>query len=221
GTPFSQRFRTYDLYRGSFQVGYALDAGPVVFVRGIADTRRYRFSAPPIDRDSNTIEVLAGLSSDITPLLRGRIAVGYISADFKQPNIPNRGAPSFDIDLDYLATELTTVHLSGRRYFQNVSLADSPGVLSTEAVIGADHELLRNLIVSGEILYRQTDFIASTSNGSALGAEGRGQFFVNRRLRLNGAIGYSYNRRSGFAADGQVLNNSGQAQATIGLSFAL
>ncbi|MDD1453161.1 outer membrane beta-barrel protein [Sphingomonas sp. H160509] len=221
GTPISQRFRTYDLYRGSLQVGYALDAGPVVFVRGIADTRRYRFSAPPIDRDSSTIEVLAGLSSDITPLLRGRIAVGYISADFKQPNIASRSAPSFDVDLDYLATELTTVHLSGRRYFQNVSLADSPGVLSTEAVIGADHELLRNLIISGEVVYRQTDFIASASDGSALGSEARAQLFINRRLRLNGAIGYFYNRRDAVAVDGQVFKNTGQIQATVGLSFAL
>lgn len=192
-----------------------------MFVRGIADTRRYRFPAPPIDRDSNTIEVLAGLSSDITPLLRGRIAVGYISANFKQPNIPSRSAPSFDVDLDYLATELTTVHFSGRRYFQNVSLAVSPGVLSTEAVIGADHELLRNLIVSGEVVYRQTDFIANASDGSALGAEAKGQFFINRRLRLNGAIGYFYSRRDAVAVDGQVFNNAGQIQATIGLSFAL
>lgn len=220
GTPISQQFRSYDLYRGSLQLGYALDAGPVVFIQGIADARRYRFPALPIDRDSNTTEILVGLSSDITPLLRGRIGIGYIHADFKQATIANRGALSFDVDLDYLATELTTVHLSGRRYFQNVSVAVSPGVLNTEATLGVDHELLRNLILSGEILYRQTDFIASASSGSALGAEGRGQLFINRRLRANAALGYFYSHRSNII-DSEISRNTGQVQATVGLSFAL
>jgi hypothetical protein len=220
GTPIAQQFRSYDLYRGSLQLGYALDTGPVVFIQGIADARRYRFPAPPIDRDSNTTEILIGLSSDITPLLRGRIGIGYIHADFKQATIASRGAPSFDVDLDYLATELTTVHLSGRRYFQNVSLAVSPGVLNTEATLGVDHELLRNLILSGEILYRQTDFIASGGKGSALGAEGKSQLYINRRLRANAGLGYFYSRRSNIIAS-EIPRNVGQVQATIGLSFAM
>ncbi|RYZ41645.1 MAG: hypothetical protein EOP49_28790, partial [Sphingobacteriales bacterium] len=55
--------------------------------------RRFRLPRGPILRDADGIEVLGGVSSEITPLLRGRLGLGYIYADFKDPNIESRGAP--------------------------------------------------------------------------------------------------------------------------------
>lgn len=222
GRPFSQRFRSYNLYRGSAQLGYASGAGPVLFVQGIGELRRYDFPAPPIDRDSDSIEILVGMSSDITPLLRGRAAIGYLHANFRDPTIAGRGAVSFDVDLDYLATELTTVHLSGRRYFQNVSLAASPAVLNTDATLSAEHELLRNLILSGGVLYRRSSFTRTGGKGRAFGGEAGARLYVNRRLRIDGEVAAYNSRRIGNVGTGNVAaGNFNEIRASLGVSYGL
>ncbi|PAX06348.1 outer membrane beta-barrel protein [Sphingomonas lenta] len=218
GSPLSQRFRSYDLYRGSVQLGYASGAGPVLYVQGIVDLRRYNVPAPPIDRDSDGYEVLAGITSDITPLLRGRLAVGYVHADFKDPTVESRGAFGFDVDLDYLVTELTTVRLSARRYLQNIALAASPGGLNTDAALGADHELLRNLIVSGNLLYGRTSVIRTGGQGTRLGAEARARLFINRRLRVDGDVAYFRGSGSGVVDRGGGFN---EVRGSAGISFVL
>lgn len=209
GNVFSQQFRDYKLYRGRVGIGYASGAGPVLFASATGDLRRYRILSGPIIRGSNGGEFLVGVSSDITPLIRGRLGFGYIFADFADRTIGTRGAAAFDANIDYLATELTTVHFVARRFFQNVALVNAPAGLTTEYSVGADHELLRNLIVSGSASYRTTDYVRLNTQSSGYGVDGGARLFINRRLRADASIGYRKrnNRQTLFGDYSEVVAN--------------
>jgi hypothetical protein len=217
GAPFDQQFRDLTLYQVRTEAGYALAAGPEIFVSATGEARRYRVVAPPIIRDSNSIEVLAGLRSDITPLLRGQFSLGYLYANFKDPTIPSRGALGVNIGLDYLVTPLTTLRAGVLRNLRNVASANSPAALVTEGRIGVDHELLRNLILSASAGYQYADYIIAVGSVRRITADGGAQWLINRRMRLD--FDLNYQRRTGA---GQAANQQfGQVRGSVGFAYQL
>ncbi|MGJ3628255.1 outer membrane beta-barrel protein [Sphingomonas sp. MMS24-JH45] len=91
GAPLPQQFRNFTLYSGSGEVGYALRGGAVAAYRRRSRRDGSRFRRHRSTSSSNVVEVLAGLNSEITPLLRGRIGIGYLHADFADPSVRSRG----------------------------------------------------------------------------------------------------------------------------------
>jgi len=195
GRPSNQQFRDTTRYEGRLEVGYGSGAGPQIFASFAADFRRFRLESTP-DRDSDGIEILAGVRGDITPLIRGRVGVGYIRANFKDPTVDSRQGIGIDAQIDYLVTELTTLRLSARRSFKNVSSVTTPAAFTTEFVVGADHELLRNLILSARAAYeyaKYTDFQRRVRNyRTSIGA----YYFVNRRMAIEANASYGQARAS-------------------------
>ena len=195
--PISQQFRDFTLYQGNFEVGYDSGAGPIAFASVQADVRRYRIDGVPIVRDSEGIEILGGLRGDITPLLRGRVGVGYLHYNFKDPTIKTRSGLAVDARLDYLASELTTLSLRARRNLKNVSSVTAPGALAIEVGVGVDHELLRNLIVSASANYEVANYAASPLRVKTYGANTGAQYLLNRHFRLDANLGYNKRDESG------------------------
>ena len=219
GEPVDQQYRDYSLYRGSAELGYRTGAGPIFFLSATGDIRRFRLPRGPILRDADGIEVLGGVSSEITPLLRGRLGLGYIYADFKDPNIESRGALGFQADLDYLVTELTTVKFSAQRYFQNVAAAVSPAALATEFDIGVDHELLRNVILSTSLSYRQSKFVILDTTSKGYGIEGGVRWLVSKHLRADASASYRNRKGNGEILGIPAARTFNQLQATFGFTI--
>ena len=219
GEFLSQQYRDSTNYTFGGEVDWRPGAGPALFVNLIEDIRRYRVPFF-FDRDTNSTEILGGVSSEITPLLRGRIGAGYLRVDFKDPAVRSRGAVTFDADLDYLVTELTTVKLTARRYLQNVASPRAPAGFGTEATLGVDHELLRNLILSTAISYRKTSYLEIDTNSSSFGISGNALWLIGPKLRANLSAEY-VNRRGRIDGLGTVLNGGSFSQLTtsVGLTF--
>lgn len=217
GLPLNQQFRDATLYQVRTDAGYALAAGPEIFISATGEARRYRVVAPPIIRDSDSIEVLAGLRSDITPLLRGQFSLGYLHASFKDRTIASRGALGVNVGLDYLVTPLTTVRTIVRRSLRNVASAIAPAALVTEGRIGIDHELLRNLILSASAGYQYADYINTVGSVRRITADGGAQWLINRRMRVDFDV--SYQRRTGA---GQAANQQfDQVRGSVSLAYRL
>jgi len=189
GVVQSLRDRDYDSYDAGGQVGYRVSAGAVAFVSASNELRRYLVDATP-RRDSDALEVLAGIESEITPLLFGRVAVGFLRTRFSDPSVASRDSFAIDTRLDYLLTELTTIHLTARRTLRDAALLTAPATLVTNARLSADHELLRNVIVSPQVFYENADYIGTTQSADLFGGGVDGQWLINRRLRANASIIY-------------------------------
>jgi hypothetical protein len=183
------RDRDYNSYVAGGQVGYRFGAGAVAFVSASNEWRRYSIDATP-RRDSDALEVLAGVESEITPLLFGRVAVGFLRTTFSDPSVASRNSFAIDTQLDYLVTELTTVHLTARRTLRDAALLTAPATLVTNVRLSADHELLRNLIVTPQVSYESADYVGTEQSAELFGGGVDARWLINRRLRANVSLNY-------------------------------
>jgi len=199
GVVQSLRDRDYDSYTAGAQAGYRFSGGAVAFVSASQEWRRHPFDASP-RRDSDVLELLAGLESEITPLLFGRVALGYLRTNFSDPAVSSRNGFAIDTRLDYLLTELTTVHLTARRTMRDAALLVAPATLVTNVRLSADHELLRNVIVSPQVLYESADYVGTGQSANLFGGGVDARWLINRRLRANVSVHYRSRSTENFSA---------------------
>jgi hypothetical protein len=216
GISRSLRDRDFESYNAGAQVGYNFPAGARAFVSASHEWRRYRIGSDP-GRDGNVLELLAGLESEITPLLLGRVAIGYLTSDFTDPNVSRRSGLAIDTRIEFLITELTTLNLRARRTMRSVALSTSPGALVTELRAGADHELLRNVVLSTGLLYETADYLESSQRANVYGGDLSARWLINRRYRAR--LSFDYRSR-----DSDNFGNGSNYKAfvaTIGVTASL
>lgn len=214
GEPFDLSVRNMDDYRVGGQLGYRLGAMTNVFVAGAHTWRQF----PNLDdRDTRIIEVLGGVDGNVTPLIRGRLGLGYISANFNSPAIEDRSGLAVDVRLDFLVTDLTTVRLTARRDFRNVATVNSSAAFVSSVRANVDHELFRNVIISPGVSYEEADYVDDERKASLISPELGGRWLINRRLRANGLIRYRNRDVTGFESS----RNFSDISLTAGLTFQL
>ncbi|WP_347302935.1 outer membrane beta-barrel protein [Croceibacterium sp. TMG7-5b_MA50] len=216
GVEQSLRDRDYESYTAGAQIGYNTPSGARIFVSGTHEWRRHAVPSIP-GRDVDTLELLAGVESEITPLLLGRLSAGYIQASFSDPSVDNRGALAIDTRLDYLITQLTTINLRARRTVRQLALVNSPGALATQFRLGADHELLRNLILSAGAFYEKADYFERDNDARVLGAEFATRWLINRRFQATASANYRTRDSDAFGPGA----NYDSLIATVGLTASL
>lgn len=217
GAVIDQGRRDNERYEATVELGYQPDMPRTVFFSATRSWREYRIETNP-SRDSREWEFLVGVKGEITPLLRGRFAVGYLAIDFDNPLFASKHAPSFDAQVEYLVTELTTINARARRYTRSVSSPTAPEVLATTLSVGADHEFLRNLILSATVLYQNADYFDSSAHDNLVGGELEARWLINRRWRANVHFG-SLHRVAHGPLDGEDRYNA--ATLSAGLTFQL
>lgn len=184
GLPIDNSYRDYALTEFLLGGGYEVSAGREVFASLNFSQRRYDDAASAAFRDSDGYELLVGLASEITPLIRGRIGLGYIEQDFKDPTVEDVDGIAVDIDVSYLATELLTLKVNARRYLENIALPSSTGSMTTSIGVGADFEYRRNVILSGGVEYADGDYVNSPGGAEVLSAYATARYFVNRHYMV-------------------------------------
>ena len=139
------------------------------------------------------MRTLAGVSLDLTALLRGSAGVGYIDRSFTAPIYQNISGFSFDAKIEYFPSPLTTVTFNAFRDIQDSTFGGS-GFFNTGAALRFDHELLRNLLLNYGISYAENDFIGVQGKARVSQVSGGAAYLANRLL--TGRLDLSYARRS-------------------------
>lgn len=151
-------------------------------------------------RDSFTWEVLGGLTYDFDGVWQGRIAVGWRERSYRDPNLKSLSGPAVEGQLTWAPTLLTTVRLNVSRTIEESIRQDTVSYFRTQGGIGVDHELLRNVILSGDARadYREYQNPNETALDALFSLSAR--YLLNRNMSLVGT--YTYARRlqatSGF-----------------------
>lgn len=201
GSNRSQQYRNNNQYEIGGQVGYQISPGRVAFVSIDREWRRFPSPSPTFRRDFDQTELLVGLESEITPLIRGRAAIGYLWANFKDPLIDTRGGLAVDIEATYLYSELTTINLQARRFVRNVASPRSPSALDTTVRLGADHEYLRNVIISPYVFYENADYIGIDANVRQFGVGLDARWLINRSFRAGLSTAFRNRDGNGFVVN--------------------
>lgn len=138
---------------------------------------------PPLSSDGQTY--LAGVALHLTDLIEGRVTVGQFNRDYDGPPKTSLNGFAVASNVDWYVTQLTTVHFNANRNAQeDGATADAPYVESTYGV-SADHELLRNVILSAGVQAGTRDYQVIDRNDQFTSVELGADYMLNRRVGLS------------------------------------
>jgi hypothetical protein len=199
GGTISQDYRDLKTTAESGRIDYAVSPSFALFVAGEANQRRYDLSSL---NDSDGYFLAVGTSFEIGALARGDIQLGTISQDYKNLTSGKLTSGYAHAKVEWFPTQITTVTgLLDRGYYENpTSGATSSGVLTTNAGVTVDHELLRNLLVTGNYTHISYDFRNGdrTDTSDTLSASGR--YSISRRVALVARLSHQKYDSSGLNA---------------------
>ena len=198
-----QDFRDRTETAVSGRADYAVSPATALFVEVVGNNRNYRLDKPAVSltRDSKGVNVYGGANFELSALLRGEIGMGYMKQNYKDPtqkDVSGFGARAL---VEWFPADLTTVTLSGSRSIKDSAALKVTSYISNSISLRLDHELLRNLILGGNIGSTTDDYQGSTRQDKVMTAGVRGTYLINRNVGLT--AGYAYEKRttSGLAAD--------------------
>jgi hypothetical protein len=124
------------------------------------------------DRDSDGYKVIGGVRSDITGTLFGDIYAGVMSQNYKSAAYKDYDGATYGVNGYWNLSGLTTLTGNVAREVQETIAAGASNFVQTRARLNLDHELQRNIILSGLLGYATNDYsgIAREDDIWSLGA---------------------------------------------------
>lgn len=171
--------------------------GLIVSARYSDDRYSFRPGAPgfvpglDINRNSSGVSVQGGVTLELSRLLIGTIQVGYLDRRYVDPRLRNFSGLSFNGNLLWNVTTLTTLRFRASRSIEDTSSAQVAGNVRSDFRFYVDHELYRYLILSGDVGYGNF-----RPNGVGFGGDeytaGTGlRYLIDRRFSIGAGVRYS------------------------------
>jgi hypothetical protein len=161
-----------------------------------------------VSANSTTPRIDFGLQIAPRHLIYGNVYAGYLVQNYNQSSTGSFSFPDYGGELVWTVTTLTTLTFDGLRTFYTGTPANGTtsgvgpagnGYLASTVGARADHELLRNLLLSVNATYETDNFQGITRTDNVVTAGTGFTYFVNRYLFLGGSFSY-YRRSSTFAS---------------------
>lgn len=202
--PIDQTFRDRNVRGVSLRGAYQYSAATSLFMTGGRTRIRYRAVVPgDPDRASNGWSVLGGVRFEVSRLLSGEVAIGYIRQSFRDARYSSFSGLNYDADIRYAPTALTTFRLTASRRLTDSALRQVGGVLTSRVAVSAEHELLRNLILAANVGYDRYDY-------RGIGQDNR---------RVDAGLGARYKISSAFSTALSLNRIDQTAGGSIGRRF--
>ena len=194
---FDQADRDRNVYDALLRTGFFVSPRINTFVEGLYTIEKRDRSTDfgGTDRDSEGWGVAAGAEVDLTELLVGEFSIGYRQQMFDEDDFDDEDGISYDLDLTWTPTLLTTVGLRGGSDFRPTTSSGSGAESNFRSTIGlgVDHELLRNVRIGADVDYVRDDFsgVDRTDDTILLGAGA--SYLLNRNFSVD--AGYRFTKR--------------------------
>jgi hypothetical protein len=146
------------------------------------------------NRDARSYRAVAGVSFDIPGRFRGALGAGISHLDYDLRFYSNVTGLSVEGQIEYFPTELTTVGLVASRTIEDSNISSSRAFFDNRLRLTVDHELLRNLILSGTTEVGRLDYIASPLRTDIMRFAARARYLSSPSLELTGGLSYSVRR---------------------------
>jgi len=217
-----QDFRDVDIVTTGGGVRYDLQNGVSLVASARYQQNSYDFGPDSagfnplldIDRRSSGFTLLGGVSLELTKLLTGYVQVGYLGRDYRDARLRDLNGLSFDANLLWNVTPLTSIRLRGSRSIDETSSQLSAGNTRTDVSLRVDHELYRNLILNAD-----TSFTHFSPNGVGFGGDEYG-VGVGARYLMNRRYSFTANLRYTHRSSESAFLRYGAFAAGIGLRVA-
>ena len=212
--------RNQDDYQGYAKIFYDFSPGYSGFVKASYDERDFDLFADRsgLHRSSHGFRVDGGVDMQITHLLAGELFLGYLNQSFAQnvpTPLPNVSGFDYGAELDWYASPLLTVHLSGSRQLADVIITGASVADNKNVAVSADYEFRPNIILQGRVSYTDSRFVGTIREDTYPGIGIGVKYLVNRTVSAN--LYYNYSERSTNISGVQYNDNT----ISIGLSLHL
>lgn len=182
---------------------YALSPSLALIAEGGANTREYDLNPPAVavNRESNGRFYSVGANFDVTRLARGEVTIGYLEQEYKDASIGDIDGLALNARLDWFPTDRTTVALTARRAVAETGLTQAAGAEQTEFGVRVDHELRRNVILTGALSGGARDYQGIDREDDLRRGELSVRYLVNRRVELRAGYALETQSSEGAARD--------------------
>ena len=200
GAILDQSFRDFQVTSGSLQVGVNVSPITQIFSRFTAESRRYDLRPGDagfdpltfVDRSADSLRLEVGLQRQLTELLTATVRLGYLDFSYPDPKVRDFKVFAYFATVRWNPTPLTTISLASERSVDETVSPTTAGNLRDELRLSVDHELLRQLILTGRVRLgwiepseAPTSLVTNSSQERQLSLESRYYLFEKFRLSLN------------------------------------
>ena len=147
--------RDRNLYGARLRTGYFVSPRINAFLQG-GYVREQRDASNASQRDNNVYSAGVGTAIDFTGLLFGEAVVGWAVQEFDDSQFQGSSGFTYGVNLTWNPTQLTSLRLDGVGGYEPSDVGASN--LTHQIGLRVDHELLRNVLIGGEVSYTRDDF---------------------------------------------------------------
>ena len=219
GSPQDLSYLNHDIYMGSLmaQYEYAPLRDFVAMVRGSS----IQYTSPGSSalygpsRNGTAFDALVGLDYTANGVWRYRLLAGYETRQYQ--NFKTHSAPVFEADVIWQPQAVTTVTLKGERAIEDAVDLDVAGYVQTQARLQVDHEVRRNIILSGYGSIVNAQYLDSGGGAETFFGAGAGvTWLINRNVHV--ALTYDWLDHNGVNGFGpNYLQNVAMLQLRLGI----
>ncbi|KPP82972.1 MAG: Outer membrane protein/protective antigen OMA87 [Oceanicaulis sp. HLUCCA04] len=205
----SQDFRDQDTHRFTLRGDFAISPDTAVFARYRFNQRDFDLAPPAVanNRDSDGYTLDVGVEFDLGGVARGEIGAGYTKQEYDSPVFGTIDGVSVDGLLEWFPTQLTTLTFTARRGIEDSGIAASAGYIGTALSAQADHELMRNVIITGRLDYANDDYQGIDREDERWGASVQATYLLNRNVGFSASYSRLDQSSSGIAAPRDFTTN--------------
>ena len=186
GTTQSNDSRNYNRYFTTWRGSYELTPGVKPFVEVGADRRVHdlAFDLSGLRRDSDGQYIKGGTTFELTRLLTGEVAAGWLTRRYKDPLLEGISGLTFDGSLVWVASALTAAKLTARTTVQETTVVGVSGMFSREVALQVDHAFRRWLLATLKFTRGFDDYVGSTRADDRYSASFGITYKLNRDLHF-------------------------------------
>ena len=214
----AQQYRDRDEHVVTARADYAVSPATALFVEVSRNVRDYRLARPAVTlvRDSEGTQALVGSNFELSATTRGEIAVGYLSQEYDDPTLSDIDGFGARAQVEWFPTQLTTVTFTGSRTIEESAAPGSAGYTSANVGVKVDHELMRNVILTGNVSQGKDDYQGITREDDRFNAGVGATYLLNRHVGVTVAYSHMDMDSSGVGGQDFKVNKVG---ATLALQF--
>ena len=192
GAVIDQSSRSGQVYAAHGRVEYAFSDKTAVFTSGEFNVRDLRGS-PGQPLSSDGYRVYSGFALELTRLIHGEVAGGYMAQRFDSPSIGTIQGPTYRARLTWSPSRRLDVRLKAEQLVTEASETSSTGIIANAIQLGFDYELRRNVILSTFGTYEKDSFKGQDRLDNVYALDAQLKYLLNNVTSLS--FQYRYLRR--------------------------
>jgi hypothetical protein len=162
----------------------------IPFVELDADRRHHDLAVDSsgFDRDSQGSAAKIGSTFELSRILIGALAFGYLERRYPDPLLPTIKGPTLDASLTWLASALTTLKLTAVTRADESTLAGVSGVFTHELGVEVEHAFRTWLDATLRFVGDRDDYVGIPRQDNRYAGAVDLTYKLNREVQLKGEL---------------------------------